>query len=473
MSSLILGPLIGGLSHESVNLWARADGPATLYAWLAEEGKKLRMVGKASLEAQNGFAGIVHVSGLKPETRYCYALTLDETPPPVRDTRSFTTFPLPGTPRSFSFAFGSCFRPKRESGGEAFRELGERINRDQLRFALLIGDQIYADAHRYNGLGRVAVTVEEYRHVYQHVWSHPAWRSAMERLPVFMTLDDHEVDNDWHWIDEARTQADLPLYTKIERLLKSRPPEERRLSGRRVREALKAYWEHQGMHAPPMLHFPRRDERVRFLLDREDSGSLAYTFTYGAAAFFVMDTRTGRLLNRRTRQMLHPAQWQALEAWLLEVKDAYPVKFLVTSSAFLYDLWVDVPDRWSAFPQERDRLLHFLAAHGIEEVYFLSGDLHSAHATRAWLYGPQGKRILICEFCSSPFEQESNRLSVFFHRPPRSAAIARFEHLFTIGQHNFGIVHVDFSTSPPSVRFECVYKKGGEWESHRIECSSF
>ncbi len=35
-SQFILGPIIGGLSHENANLWARADGPATLHAWIGQ-----------------------------------------------------------------------------------------------------------------------------------------------------------------------------------------------------------------------------------------------------------------------------------------------------------------------------------------------------------------------------------------------------------------------------------------------------
>ena len=111
-----------------------------------------------------------------------------------------------------------------------------------------------------------------------------------------------------------------------------------------------------------------------------------------------------------------------LETWLLSVKDAYPVKFLVTSCALLYSMWLDIPaDRWSGFPRERERLLHLLAANGIENVYLLAGDLHAAHAVRAELYGPQERRITLWEFCSTPFEQKSDQ----YHALPVLAAALR------------------------------------------------
>ncbi|MBU4224378.1 MAG: alkaline phosphatase D family protein, partial [Chloroflexi bacterium] len=178
------------------------------------------------------------------------------------------------------------------------------------------------------------------------------------------------------------------------------------MSARRCRRPTRqAYWEHQGMHAPPFQIPLRVDHGTQYGLHRDDPGSLAYTFEFGAAAFFVMDTRTMRIKNRQEQMMLGEGQWQALEDWLLAVKDAYPLKFLVTSCAVLFSMWADIPrDRWSGFPKERDRLLHFLAANGIEGVYFLTGDLHSAHAISADLYGPNRQPLRIWEFCSTPFE---------------------------------------------------------------------
>jgi len=455
MVAFLLGPIVGGLSHESVNLWARADGPGTLYAWLAEEGEPLRLVGSAPLQASDGFAGIVGVKNLKPETSYRYALTLEasENAPERREGR-FTTFPLPGLRRSFSFAFGSCFRPSGSGNVNAFHVLSRFLSYspDSIRFLMLIGDQIYADDGKYNALNRPAETLEDYRKVYAYVWSQPEWCEVVNRLPVFMTMDDHEVDNDWHWVDEDRTQATSSCYVLSCGCKKGN------LRAERVLSALKAYWEHQAMHGPVPFRLPEFVHGASLRLPQADPGSFACAFTYGAAAFFVMDTRSGRVCNLRKKQMLHPAQWEQLKAWLLKVKDEYPVKFLVTSSALLYQLGVDVPDRWSAFPEERDRLLRWIAEHEIEGVYFLSGDLHSAHATRGWLEGPSGKRIQIYEFCSTPFEQEVNKISRYLNIRPRSSVLKGYEHLFTIPAMNFGIIHVTFQGDTPKVFFECVHE---------------
>jgi phosphodiesterase/alkaline phosphatase D-like protein len=209
-----------------------------------------------------------------------------------------------------------------------------------------------------------------------------------------LTLDDHEVDDDWRWLDSQRLWATIPWWDKLIRWWQHRPPQERNVPLKRVQDALQAYWEHQGMHAPAMHTTPPLNPAGQYILEASQPGSLAYTFNFGAAAFFVLDTRTMRVCNRQERIMLGDDQWQALENWLLLVKQAYPVKFLVTSCALLYNMWLDIPrDRWSGFPEERNRLIHFLAANDIQGVYLLAGDLHSAHAIRADLYTLQGRDL--------------------------------------------------------------------------------
>jgi alkaline phosphatase D len=184
---------------------------------------------------------------------------------------------------------------------------------------------------------------------------------------------------------------------------------------------------------------------------------LAYTFTYGAAAFFIMDTRTMRVKQTiKQRTMLGPHQWDQLEKWLLKVKDQYPVKFLVTSCALLFRIWFDVArDRWSGFPQERARLLSLLATHGIEGVYLLTGDLHSAHILSADLYGPGGQAIPLWEFCCSPFEQKTNRLARLGYLPLQGSPVKnqRLHKIYT--RNNFGVVRVDYPhAEKPRVRLE-------------------
>lgn len=474
MCSFLLGPIVGGLSHKSAYLWARLNAPGVLHAWLGRQPdlSDAFLVGR-SLPAgpETGFAGVAPVGGLAPETRYHYALTLNETPPPssAAPYPAFTTFPRPGRPVPFSFAFGSCFRPADENGGQIFNAIEALRRRAQpspenaLRFILMLGDQIYADCYKNNSLGKIACSLEDYRAVYAYTWSRPALRRLLLNLPAFMTLDDHEVDDDWRWTDSTRRVACIPWWDRLQRFLQGRSLDERCIPVRRVQDALEAYWEHQGMHSPGFEMPPDLDPNGRYALYPQDPGSLAYTFTYGAAAFFVLDTRSMRVRGRGGSSMLGDGQWRALQAWLSSVGHIYPLKFVVSSCALLFRMWADIPrDRWTGYPHERDRFLGILADQGISNVYLLAGDLHSAHAMRAELYGPLGQSIPLWEFCSSPFEQSPNKIARYTCDPRRFGPLKTLERRFTIAELNFGVVRVTYNeNSAPQVRFE-VYGEQGQ-----------
>ena len=469
MDDLILGPIIGGLSHERAFLWGKTEpqeGEAILHAWLGRKPdlSDAKLMGRSwPLSIEQGYAGVAPVSDLQPETTYHYHLTLSDQPPAGKSEEfaSFTTFPQPGKPTSFNFAFGSCFRPESEDGGNMFNYLEERRIFDHLRFILLLGDQVYSDDLETNSIGKIAETLEEYRKVYEYVWSRPSFRKLLTNLPAFMTLDDHEVDDDWRWLDHSRRNAYIPIWDRVLRLLvQKRPWSEGHLSYHRVQAALQAYWEHQGMHAPSLEESLEIDQSGMYKLDL-DRGSLAYSFEYGSTAFFVLDTRTMRVRPRwwkfsSKRTMLGEGQWENLKNWLLKVKDTHPVKFLISSCSLFYWSILDIPrDRWSGFKEERDQLLRFIAENEIEGLYILSGDLHVAHAIHAELKAPNGRLIPVWEFCSSPFEQKSSELMRRTRREIKSDVLVRQDLKFDIDANNFGVVCVSMKDqSEPKVSYK-------------------
>ncbi|HSG43087.1 MAG TPA: alkaline phosphatase D family protein, partial [Anaerolineales bacterium] len=452
--STLLGPIVGGLSHNSANIWARADAPSTMHVWLATiaDLKDAKHIGETDLFANEGFAGVVKLTKLKPEAQYHYAVSLHKTKPPHTKFHTFTTFPEPSTARSFSFLFGSCYLPEGKDGSLTFDEIHKHIEADYLRFGLFLGDQIYADDAEHNGLGKIAVTLDEYRSVYADAWSRPPIKRLLPDLPLFMILDDHEVEDDWHWDDTDRNLSSIPLHNQILRQFNRIPAEQRELTKERVRAALKAYYEHQAMHAPKQLSPLRVDDQGDHLLPPENEGTFAYTFTFGQAAFFVLDTRTMRV-KKGKNLLLGEAQWKQLEDWFLNVKDTYPVKFLVSSGTVMYPFLLDiVRDRWSGFRSERERLFKFLAENEIEGVHILTGDLHTAHCVSAKIKCPSGRRIPLWEFCSSPFEQESKWVSTTYI-PMLSRWIRKQKKHYHQPGRNFGIVHIDFDGPTPRVTF--------------------
>jgi len=458
---LILGPIVGGLSNTSANLWGRANGPGLLHAWLGRK-PDLSDASPAGtsypLQDTDGFAGVVPLRDLEPATLYYYDLRLDESPPSVQEGYGkFTTFPNPKEKHPFKFAFGSCFLPGYQKGdsGSLFRDIDEQRKKDDLKFILMIGDQVYADVWDYNGIGQAAVGAEDFRNVYAHAWSNKHFREMLKNLPAFMTLDDHEVDDDWHFTDATRAKAEIPIWDVVERFLKGRKPEEWQMPLGRVQAALKAYWEHQGMHGPRLEQSPELHADGRYKLEDQAPGSLAYSFACGGAAFFVLDTRTMRVKPPfGQRSMLGKDQWDKLEQWLLRVKDEYPVKFIVTSCSLLFRMWADIPrDRWSGFPSERRRLLRLIGDNNIQNLYLLAGDLHSGHAISAEV-GNKGRRVPVWEFCSTPFEQKCNKLARWMYFPIWDGTVGRQKVWYTAGENNFGVVEVDYTPDgQPKVLF--------------------
>jgi len=471
---ILLGPIVGGLSHESANLWVRATGPCNIYGWLGKKSdlSDAKFVGESDPPVkEDAFIGIVPLKKLTADTRYHYTLTLEkEKPDPALGPYpTFRTFPQPGTRQSFKFVFGSCFLPMEEISGLIYNAIDAQRTEEDFRFIMLLGDQIYADNWKHNSINKLAITTAEYRQVYAHTWSHPPFRNLLKNLPAYMTLDDHEVDNDWHWDDVDKRWAEIPLYEKFLRWIKGRPKDELFLTIHRVRDALEAYWEHQGIHGPALIDPIKLDPSGRFAVHESD-GSLAYQFAFGGASFFMLDTRTSRIKARGYSQIITERQWQALEKWLLEEREKYPVKFLVSSSSILFDMFGDFTrDRWGGFRNDRNRLLDFITEHNVESLYFLTGDLHAGHAIEATLSTPQKQPLTLWEFCASPFEQKPSGLT-WTNIRTQSPAVKVYKRHFSVPENNYGIVSVDFpENGKPRVVYSIRGMQGNEIASVKSE----
>lgn len=246
---------------------------------------------------------------------------------------------------------------------------------DRPRFVLMVGDQIYADLfNKRIPFGR-ADTYREFRDRYLTAFGSPNIRRLMQRLPTYMILDDHEIEDNWSQ-DRLRRSARYHLFTI----------------------AIDAYLSYQWSHGP-----------------RTWGRRLYYRFDCGDFPFFVLDTRTQRfvegrpgdlsrnhLLGRPTLPGAPPGQLLRLLTWLEEqqrTRGNVP-KFVVTSGVFAPSPMsartpmaetdpeaLERSDGWPGFPNTRGAVLRRIVDAGVQNVVFLSGDIHCCNVAELFFSG--------------------------------------------------------------------------------------
>jgi choline dehydrogenase-like flavoprotein/pimeloyl-ACP methyl ester carboxylesterase len=267
------------------------------------------------------------------------------------------------------------------------------------QLGLLVGDQIYADA--WGGIFDTARPIERYVVRYRAAFGSKNFRNLARQLPVHMAIDDHEIWDNYSGDEIADDPARGALAA----------------SGF---EAARAF---QGLKPPG-----RRAARMW------------YSMTRSGFDFFVLDTRSGRdrrMRNGRKRLMTE-AQWKALGTWLASAKGERP-RFIVSGSVVLprtkdvrwandraqsrsYKYHPETRwDSWSAFPDDRERLLKTIVEHRVQNVVFVSGDYHVGSFSELSVCSADGKVSLraysvVCPPAYAPFPFANDHASNILRR---------------------------------------------------------
>lgn len=447
---------LGDVTDRSVRVWLR-----------------MPQVGRATVRLEvEGGPSVVQEVWAGPDTDWTAAIELalsDPRPgsaftvvvgPPLGRTLHGRLAPAAGDPASFSFAFGSCnlaFRerrglvvPAREAG--IYDAMAADLERTDTRFALWIGDQVYADGCDALSVDALCAAsadgdpvshderlLDAYRLVTRYYLGVPGFASLRSRWPSLCMWDDHEILDDWgsHVVDGERDLA-------------------------RLRAASRAYAEYQHSRNPGC--------------DAAASPPFAWRFAYGDCGFVALDMRGRRDLARG--EALGEAQWRDLESWLggeeaarvatlfvvVVMPVAHAARWFVRAFEHLrLPVASAVRDRWcsSFFTGERDRLLAALrawrAARPQRQVILLSGDVHAASAfTIRERDGGGAIHQLTSSALASPMGLAPRLLSRLATRGGSllEPAITIERHLQCF-ENNFGLVHVRARPGGGhSVRFE-------------------
>ena len=284
--------------------------------------------------------------------------------------------PIPAARIGLVFFAGSCHYPKkREVSDLIFGTIQRHMQHvlqtgtDLAPFMLMMGDQIYADALSRHIPLSLADTAREFRKLYQKKYAGKHMRRLLASAPVYMCMDDHEIEDGWH-----RERLQESKYSEL------RWNEPRAL----FNTAIQAYTIYQSAHSP-CGYAPEK---------------LWYTFQNGSYPFFVLDTRTAR--SPSTGKLVDDAQLHALLVWIDKHPATVP-KFVVSSTAIAPSTPGKSKSSWADYPVTRDALLKHFAVNHTRNVVFLAGDLHCSLAcTMTLQYENNNKRAVFHSIVSSP-----------------------------------------------------------------------
>ncbi|GAA98614.1 hypothetical protein E5Q_05301 [Mixia osmundae IAM 14324] len=330
--------------------------------------------------ADADYMSTVRLSNLSPATEYEYKLVSavdgDILPSFGEKVQMFKTFPSPRLAAGashFTFAASSCIIPGwpyvpfgDHLSVKGARYLSSAIESENVDFALLMGDFIYADTP-YRGRSK-GTKRDYFMRKYRQTYASEDMRKVYERVPIINVYDDHEIANDY-----AGESKDTPHF----------------------QDANHAYVAYNGE--------PNYDtvSDASSLLNSDAEKSNYYWFRHGDAAFFVLDARRYRSANEaeddEQKTMLGEKQKRVFKEWLTAVNSTVTFKFVVTSTPFM-TLWGGIngaDDTWRGFQTERTELMDLLEF--VPNVIILSGDRHEFAAATI--------RNKVVEFSVSPLNQ--------------------------------------------------------------------
>ncbi|HWN09638.1 MAG TPA: alkaline phosphatase D family protein [Pyrinomonadaceae bacterium] len=369
-TTLALGPFVGEIGHSSVKLWLTveagdADKNVFVTLKLLEQGPKSEAAKKdmkriivrtiaSPVVVQSGQircrqadmgVGTITMGSLEPNSKYSYQLWQDEAHEIPLDLNPgkegslsdssgglqpedlfFWTLPEDGYGRQLDFLLMSCHNPQTAPNDEAngfgvWRQIPQIIRHNaNVRFAILAGDQIYADEVETQVLAeRDPLTRKQlYLTTYKKFWDNEYYRKVLCSLPAVLMWDDHDITDGWGSREDS-FRTDLP-------------------------QAFTSEWLELFGTASEMFSLMQASRNPAPLSSSYASG-FDTCFKVGKAGFVVADLRTNRNSRKFTKtssngktvyegQIWDPKQLQAIKDWVEQNKNDIHTLFFVTSVVF-------------------------------------------------------------------------------------------------------------------------------------------
>jgi alkaline phosphatase D len=361
------GPISGEVSATAVTLWARGNVTGTLAFTLSSTAAFTDTLGTgtADITPAADFIGKARLTALTPGTRYHYNVTLTDGENASETVAGeFQTAPDTEVAAPFNFTFGG------DIGGQNFCrtvdggwDIFQTMTAEESDFFIMTGDSVYVDNacdgdNNVSGAEGAYRDLDGFRTRYRYSLEDEAYAEFLAKTAVYVTWDDHEIINDFG--GPALNRINPQLFADGQ-------------------QAYFEYWPVAGVEEEP------------YRLYRQ--------VAYGAHAdFFILDTRSYRDPNvdwdpnpntLELKSMLGEEQFAWLQEGLMESTATW--KFIVSSVPLSYPTGfpqpqVDGRDGWANFTEKSGyegellALTFYILNHNIENVVFLTGDVHWPHA---------------------------------------------------------------------------------------------
>ena len=459
MAELILGPMLRYVNQTEATVWVETDAPCEVEV-LGRRDRTFCIDGH--------HYALICLIDLEPGSCQEYEVKLDGEPVwPIDDGFPPSVLRTVSSDGRLRIVFGSCrvavphhppYTLTKDEDPEHGREIDAlyalAIRMRELpveewpEILLMIGDQVYADEdapetrqfiRERRGTdgepGEEVADFEEYARLYRESWGDETIRWLLSVVPSAMIFDDHDVHDDWNtsisWLEEMR----------------AKPWWDRRITG-----ALASYWIYQavGNFSPDeieergvLAHIKSEPDAGHALHEwaREvDFGSEGRRWSFsrdlGDVRLVMLDSREGRILGERPRQMFDEEEWNWLEQVItggvrhLIVADTLPI--FLPQAIHNLESWNDAVaagawtrafkglgerirraidlEHWGAFPHSFERIVELIRAAGAGErgdrpssIVTLGGDIHHAYLARVEFPDSDGVVSPVWQAVCSPF----------------------------------------------------------------------
>ncbi|ONM48122.1 alkaline phosphatase D family protein [Nocardia donostiensis] len=382
-----LGVASGDPTPDGVVLWTRLapdpfapDGlggmamdPVTVDYEIAHDEQFRRIAARGSAVATRALAHTVHpeVRGLEPGRWYFYRFRAGQAISPVGRTR---TAPPPGHQvQRLRFAFASC-----QAWSSGYFTAYDHLAAEDLDVVVHLGDYIY---ERGWSRGRQGMTLEPwlyaeavdlpgYRLRYAQAKAEAPLQAAHAGFPWLVTLDDHEVDNNWV-SSQPGHGIDIHLIPALFR--------------RRLAAALQAMYEHQPLRIEqlPSGTTMRLHRRYRFgdLADITMLDTRQYRSPQPCGGNIATDC-TDRFSPERTVLGAQQRKW-LIDGFARSTARWQIIGNQVAMNQTDYDPGPHTAvgtDAWDGYVAERSLVLGAAAERGVRNLVVITGDRHENYA---------------------------------------------------------------------------------------------